>query len=720
MMRHLLIGLLAFLLAAPAAHAQSTKAQLNTEITATFIDNTVGAITPAGLRAVTSDIVNSIMPTAPVVTGNLACFNGTTGLLQDCGLAPSGIFTGLSGDCTATLLGVITCTKTNGVLFGTMAVQNANAVAITGGAGLFTTQLDYSNTQNASTNVSITNTSTGANALSGFIATNSASNANFGIGGTSYAGQGGNLAGKAFVFSNTGAAGIALYTTGAAPIDFYVNGTRAGGFTSGGLLTLTTALAVGQGGTGGTAASGTLLDNITGFASTGFISRTGAGTYSFTGSTGSGSVVLSTSPTITSASLVTPALGVATATSLAINGATIGSNGIAVTGSSSFTGAMIVSSTSSSAFTAGAGGGSNPALQVDASAGSAATGIKITAFAAGSGSAITTISSGTNENLAINAKGSGTIAIGNSSTGAVTITPNTTHSGTTTLSAALTYGGVTLSNSVTGTGSMALSAGPTFTGTVTTAALNGTAITASTSISSPIHLASGALTFQSNGGTTAGVISTGQLWTIGSGATAPSGAHLMVSGQAVAPPTLGFNSSVVINDADATNSRLTMSSVATNSGFNNLRANGTSASPTAVATGNSLATYFAHGYATAASAGYVLTAGSGFTITATDNYTTTTAGARFDIGATPAGTATLQTSVSVGAALMVGTTTDGSTGQILMNNASFLMRNKTAWTNGGGGGTTPTLGTNGPTGATTPTKWIPVDDNGTTRYVPSW
>lgn len=40
-------------------------------------------------------------------------------------------------------------------------------------------------------------------------------------------------------------------------------------------------LAVARGGTGGGSASGTLLDNITGFASTGFIFRTGAGAYSF-------------------------------------------------------------------------------------------------------------------------------------------------------------------------------------------------------------------------------------------------------------------------------------------------------------------------------------------------------------------------------------------------------------------------------------------------------
>lgn len=74
---------------ASPAFSQKTKAVLNAEVASSFPDNTVGAITPLNLRTVTSDIINSIMPTAPVVAGNLACFSGTTGLLQDCGTGPS-------------------------------------------------------------------------------------------------------------------------------------------------------------------------------------------------------------------------------------------------------------------------------------------------------------------------------------------------------------------------------------------------------------------------------------------------------------------------------------------------------------------------------------------------------------------------------------------------------------------------------------------------------
>jgi len=49
--------------------------------------------------------------------------------------------------------------------------------------------------------------------------------------------------------------------------------------------------------------------------------------------------------------------------------------------------------------------------------------------------------------------------------------------------------------------------------------------------------------------------------------------------------------------------------------------------------------------------------------------------------------------------------------------ANFLMRNSVAWSDGAAAGA-GTL-TNAPT-AGDPTKWIPVDDNGTTRYIPAW
>lgn len=95
--------------------------------------------------------------------------------------------------------------------------------------------------------------------------------------------------------------------------------------------------------------TGYLLANITGF---------GAGVATFlatptsanlaaavTGETGTGALVFATSP-----ALVTPALGVATATTLAIGGATIGANGLAVTGTSLFNNTITVGGTGGGTF----------------------------------------------------------------------------------------------------------------------------------------------------------------------------------------------------------------------------------------------------------------------------------------------------------------------------------------------------------------------------------
>lgn len=61
--------------------------------------------------------------------------------------------------------------------------------------------------------------------------------------------------------------------------------------------------------------------------------------------------------------------------------------------------------------------GTNYAFQVDTNTASSATGLKVTAAAAAGGVALATISSGTNEFFTIDAKGSGEVRIGGSSTG---------------------------------------------------------------------------------------------------------------------------------------------------------------------------------------------------------------------------------------------------------------------------------------------------------------
>lgn len=86
---------------------------------------------------------------------------------------------------------------------------------------------------------------------------------------------------------------------------------------------------------------------------------------------------------------------------------------------------ITVTSTGANALAVGPNGTTNPVLNVNASASSAATGLNITSAAAGSGLALSVTSSGTNENLTLNAKGSGTINFANVSTGAVQVNGNT-------------------------------------------------------------------------------------------------------------------------------------------------------------------------------------------------------------------------------------------------------------------------------------------------------
>jgi hypothetical protein len=76
-----------------------------------------------------------------------------------------------------------------------------------------------------------------------------------------------------------------------------------------------------------------------------------------------------------------------------------------------------ITSTSATALAVGANGTTNPVFSVNANTASVATGLTIIGAAAASGVAMTVISSGTNENLTINAKGSGTITMNNSGTG---------------------------------------------------------------------------------------------------------------------------------------------------------------------------------------------------------------------------------------------------------------------------------------------------------------
>jgi hypothetical protein len=126
--------------------------------------------------------------------------------------------------------------------------------------------------------------------------------------------------------------------------------------------------------------------------------------------------------------------------------------------------------------------GANYGFQVDTSTASSATGIKIKSAAAAGGAALSVISSGTDENLTIDAKGAGTISLGATSTGNLLLGGAT---GDILLGGGSSSTGCTVTNS---TGALACTAGGSFTtlaltGAVTGAAsYNGLVVTANTGV----------------------------------------------------------------------------------------------------------------------------------------------------------------------------------------------------------------------------------------------
>ena len=71
----------------------------------------------------------------------------------------------------------------------------------------------------------------------------------------------------------------------------------------------------------------------------------------------------------------------------------------------------VITEAAAGALVVGANGATNPALKVDTSAENAATGVSVTAAAAAGGVTIAVLSSGTNENITIAPKGSGSVVI---------------------------------------------------------------------------------------------------------------------------------------------------------------------------------------------------------------------------------------------------------------------------------------------------------------------
>jgi len=171
---------------------------------------------------------------------------------------------------------------------------------------------------------------------------------------------------------------------------------------------------------------------------------------------------MSASPT-----LVTPTLGVATGTSLALGGATLGSNALAVTGTTAL----------SAGLTSGANGGTNGSLKLF---GSTSGDVTInTAAVAGTSTMFTLPATNGTNKYALTTNGSGVTSWGQIDlTAAVTGVLPVANGGTGASSASITaFNNITgyTASGATGTTStnLVFSASPTFTGTVTAPIING-------------------------------------------------------------------------------------------------------------------------------------------------------------------------------------------------------------------------------------------------------
>lgn len=196
----------------------------------------------------------------------------------------------------------------------------------------------------------------------------------------------------------------------------------------------------------------------------------------------------------------------------------------------------------------------------------------------------------------------------------------------------------------------------------TPGAITGTTITANTSISSPIHTSSGSHTFQSNGSTFAGLITTGQLWFIGPTSLTPAaGSQLTVSQNTGGTPATSAIGNILGQyiAADSAIGTITLDIFGNQGVFASRYSGGTQASKSATGGNTNTFSGAAQGWDTTA---FVTGAAQEYITTAT-TWDTTHHGmaVRWRTTADTV-SATLTERMRIGSGLMVGNTTDPGAG----------------------------------------------------------
>lgn len=144
------------------------------------------------------------------------------------------------------------------------------------------------------------------------------------------------------------------------------------------------------------------------------------------------------------------------------------------------------------------------------------------------------------------------------------------------------------------------------------------------------------------------------------------------------------------------------------------RADGTAAAPSALLINEVIGAIFSTGYGATSytSRGVIRSAAS-------ENWTDTAQGTYYSFLTTNTGTIAIAEAVRINPSggFSIGTTSDPGVGLLYTNSAAFISRSKTSLADGAAAQAGTLL--NAPA-AGNPTKWLPYDDNGTTRYIPSW
>jgi hypothetical protein len=234
--------------------AIQTPTYLNNEVNTLWQDDANGAITPFDARQTLLDLIASSLNVAPsngIISGSTPITGGTSGqclydnagviATQACGGSSSLVIptSPISGGTSGYIL------YNNGGFLGNLATTGSGNVALSI-SPVFTTPVLGAATVTSINGLTISPSTGTLNIPNGVAA------------------------------EFTGGFNVTLNATGNTSVTFPTSGTLA---TTAQIPSLP--LSVANGGTACSTASGTCLDNITGFASTGLVERTGAGAYSF-------------------------------------------------------------------------------------------------------------------------------------------------------------------------------------------------------------------------------------------------------------------------------------------------------------------------------------------------------------------------------------------------------------------------------------------------------